>query len=287
MKNIEIIDDVVTTEATRKNVKLILPVLIDWAMKGFKSKTYGELIHAIGKTQYTGIGYALYAVQNVINELSERTGVEIPTLNCLCKNSKTKLPSEGFDYVSPHYNDLDEEGKLIFVEGLDSKACSFEHWKWVLKELGLTAFRAFTGEELNFVEEMKNHASGGEGEEHRLLKEYIYQHPESIGYKEVQLADMEHILPSGDRLDVYLELDDGTHVAIEVKPRTAPEADIIRGSFQCLKYDTILKAIRKLENANYNIETILVTPQIFGDLSKRVADELGVFYIDAFNFPVE
>ena len=125
------------------------------------------------------------------------------------------LPSEGFEFVSPKYNSLDDNGKRVFVEGLDSKAINYPHWDWVLKELNLEEAVPFTEEQL---EAIKNpHCSyGGEGEEHKGLKEYICQHPECLDYKDVTFAETEHILPSGDRLDVYFELSDGTHVAIEL-----------------------------------------------------------------------
>lgn len=95
----------------------MIPVMVHWAKTGHNEHSYGDLIHAIGKTQFSGIGHALYAVQKVLNALSEQTGQEIPTLNSLCKNAKTMLPSEGFEFVSPKYNELDDNGKRKFVTG--------------------------------------------------------------------------------------------------------------------------------------------------------------------------
>lgn len=42
-----IIDKTISTEATRRNVKLMLPVLVYWAKTGQKEHTYGDLISAI------------------------------------------------------------------------------------------------------------------------------------------------------------------------------------------------------------------------------------------------
>ena len=147
-----IIDDVISTEATRQNVRLMLPVLIHWAKSGHNAHTYGDLIHAIGKSKFSGIGHALYAVQEVLNALSSKSGnKDIPTLNSLCKNAKTMLPSEGFEFVSPKYNKLDEVGKRVFVEGLDSKACNYPHWDWVLDQLELKEATPFTVEQLEAI----------------------------------------------------------------------------------------------------------------------------------------
>lgn len=281
-KEMSIIDNIISTEATRQNVRLMLPVLVHWAKTGHNEYTYGDLIHAIGKPKFSGIGHALYAVQKVLDALSEETGREIPTLNSLCKNSKTMLPSEGFEFVSPKYNDLDEDGKSVFVEGLDSKAFNFSHWDWVLDQLGLKEAAPFTEEQLEVIKNPYCGYGGGEGEEHKALKEYICQHPDCLGYKDVVESKTEHILPSGDRLDVYFELSDGTHVAIEIKPSISPDQDIIRGIFQCVKYYAVMDALRTIECADYEIKVALVSACALSLQNKILAEELKVKYLDCF-----
>lgn len=273
-----IIDKTISTEATRRNVKLMLPVLVYWAKTGQKEHTYGDLISAIGKERFSGIGHALYAVQSVLNALAEQEDCDIPTLNSLCKNAKTNLPSEGFEFIEPKYNELGD-GKRIFVEGLDSKAINYTRWNWVLRMLELDEYKPFSEEEL---ESIKNpHLDyGGEGKEHKELKEYICQHPECLGYKEVAYSSTEHVLPSGDRLDVYLELSDGTHVCIEVKPSISPEQEINRGIFQCVKYYAVMEAQRTIEGADYAIEVLLVTTGKFSKLNITLANELCIDYVD-------
>ena len=277
-----IIDDAISTEATRKNVRLMIPVMIHWAKTGHNEHTYGDLAHAIGKSKFSGIGHALYFVQQVLDNLSTKSSREIPTLNSLCKNAKTMLPSEGFEFVSPQYNDLDENGKCVFVKGLDSNAMNFPHWDWVLKELELKEAVPFTEEQLEAIKNPRC-IYGGEGEEHKILKEYICQHPESINYKDVDFAETEHILPSGDRLDVYFELSDGTHVALEVKPSISPDQDIARGVFQCVKYYAVMDALRNIECKDYEIKVLLVTAGNFSSQNKELAEELDVEYVENFN----
>lgn len=278
-----IIDDAISTEATRKNVRLMLPVMIHWAKTGHNEHTYGDLAHAIGKSKFSGIGHALYFVQQVLDNLSTKSGRKIPTLNSICKNAKTMLPSEGFEFVCPQYNDLDENGKRVFVEGLDSNAINFPHWDWVLKELDLKEAVQFTEEQLEAIKN-PHCINGGEGEEHKALKEYICHHPESINYKDVDFAETEHILPSGDRLDVYFELSDGTHVAIEVKPSISSDQDIARGVFQCVKYYAVMDALRNIECKDYEIEVLLVTAGNFSSQNKVLAEELDVEYVEGFKY---
>lgn len=272
-----IIDKVIHTEATRKNVRLMLPVLVHWAKTGQNEHTYGDLAHAIGKSKFTGIGYALYAVQEVLNTLSVESGREdIPTLNSLCKNAKTMLPSEGFEFVSPKYNELDENGKSVFVEGLDSQALNYPHWDWVLDQLGLQPSKIITEQEL---EAISVHVGGGEGKEHKAIKEFVYKHPESLGVTGVTRKETEHPLPSGDRLDVYFETSDCRY-AIEVKPSTSPDDDITRGIFQCVKYKAVMEAIRKIGYDKYAVKTLLVTASGLSERNKKLAEALNVPYTE-------
>lgn len=213
--------------------------------------------------------------------MASRSGDEIPTLNSLCKNAKTMLPSEGFDYVSEKYNELDDKAKRIFIDGLDSQAINYQRWNWVLNELKLQEIRPFTKEDIEKIKS-PNCMGGGEGREHKELKEYIFQNPESVGLKNVVLKEVEHELPSGDRLDIYFELSDGTHIAVEVKPSISPDSDISRGIFQCVKYYAVMNALKIIECAKYNVITLLVTSHKFTSQLKMLADELDVEYIDNF-----
>lgn len=275
-----IIDETITTERTRRNVRLMIPVMVHWAKLGQKDHTYGDLIYAIGKTPpFSGIAHALGAVQDVLDALSDRTGRDIPTLNSFCKNAQSMLPSDGFAYVSPKYNDLDENGKRKFVTGLDCEAINYPFWDWVLKELELKEAIPFTEEQIKTI---KNSGVefGGESKEHKSLKEYICQHPEVLDYSDVVFAETEHILPSGDRLDVYFKLSDGTHVAIEVKPSIAPDQDVARGVFQCVKYFAVMDALRTIECRNYEIEVLLVSAKKLSSTNSALAKELGVEVVD-------
>ena len=279
----DIIDKVISTEATRRNVRLMLPIMIHWAKTGQKEHTYDDLIHAIGKQRFSGIGHALGGVQEVIDELNRKTNLAIPPLNSLCKKAETKVPAEGFECVRSKYNSLKDNEKRDLVEGLDSKAINFPYWDRVLKELNLKEAAPFTEEQLKVIKN-PHCGRGGEGEEHKALKKYICQHPECLNYKDVVFAETEHPLPSGDSLDVYFELSDGKHVAIEVKPSIAPDQDICRGVFQCVKYNAVMDALRKIECKGYEIEVLLVTAGKFSSQNKALAEELDVEYVEGFKY---
>lgn len=125
----------------------------------------------------------------------------------------------------------------------------------------------------------KNTRHSFEGEKHKALKEYIYNHPEAIGIKKVAYRYMEYTLLSGDRLDVFLKLKDGTQIAVEVKSEISDDADILRGIYQCVKYDAVSKAERCVHCAkvdNYPVREILVLE------GKIPAERLMLLYYSTF-----
>jgi hypothetical protein len=177
--------------------------------------------------------------------------------------------------VYKEYDKMPVEAKRIFVEGVNQKAVKYEHWDWVLNALGLQPATGLTADEWKILSKPV-HGSGGEGKEHKELKEYIKANPHKLGIHHVTHSETEHVLPSGDRLDVYFELKNGTHIAVEVKPSTAPEQDVARGIFQCVKYEATMKAIRQLENESYAIQTYLVVAADITPTNQKIADELKV-----------
>lgn len=271
-----LINSVIPSEVTRKNVRAMIPVLVYWAKKGQTEHTYGDLAIAIDNPKYHRLGKPLAWLQNVIDALSESSSRTIPTLNSLVRNKKKGIPSDGFSFVSKKYTKLDESGKRIFVDGLNSRACAYKHWDWVLSKLGLLPYEPFTEKELDGIKILTGKFRGGEGKEHKELKEYICTHPEAIDLKKVVKAETEHLLPSGDKLDVYFELVDGTHVAVEVKPSTSDDSDITRGIFQCVKYKAIMDALQLVTHTDYAIKIIYLTVRPLSSVHYRLTTALSI-----------
>ena len=85
---------------------------------------------------------------------------------------------------------------------------------------------------------------GGEGEEHRRLKEWVERHPEIVNAEyHGRPTHTEFHLKSGDWVDVAIFLPYGTIVAVEVKSRVSNEADLERGVYQCIKYRAVIEAM--------------------------------------------
>lgn len=280
---INVIESVIRTNRSRELVSQIIPILISWAKLRLTNKTYGDLLSALGYTSYSGIGRQLGNVETVLRKLRESTGaVDIPTLNALVKKPKLDRPADGFEFVYPNYKKLSVPEKKIFIAGINEKACAYTKWNWVLKELGLKEAIPLSEYQLNTIKNVQFNNGGGEGAEHKNLREYIFEHPERINSYNIVFKETEYILPSGDRLDVYFEFEDRKHVAIEVKPSTSPEPDIIRGIFQCVKYQAVMEALKRIECQDYGIEVILLVAKNLSFQEKTLAEELGISYIENF-----
>lgn len=120
---------------------------------------------------------------------------------------------------------------------------------------------------------------GGEGEHHLQLKEFIYNNPQFIGIRDYVKKEMEHIILSGDRLDVWFKMADGSEIAIEVKSKISSDADILRGLYQCVKYKAILNAENLAHNESHNNKTYLV---LGGNLSASNKEIQKIFDITTF-----
>lgn len=257
-----------------------IPVLIRWAQATWdQPHYYSQLKIAIGHKS-NRLGGVMGRVHDIINELSKNAGEEIPTLNGLVQDKSTGLPNEGFKYVIDDYKkELPNDLKRYKVSDCNEKAHQYD-WSWVLKELRLKPAKVISEEKLSKLK-VSAYGNGGEGKEHKTLKEYIHKHPESIGIKGIKFSETEHDLLSGDKLDVFLDCK-SIHYAIEVKPKTSPEGDIIRGVYQCVKYKAVMDAMRVADNGNYENKTLLVLGGEMPDSARQMANDLNVKYIENF-----
>lgn len=260
--NPNLINEVVKTEKMRILVKKAIPLMIHWAKIGKTNNSYGDLIHHFGYSRYMGIGKVLGNIHNVFVELETVLGMDrnsLPTLNGLLKDPKTGLPSDGFDYVIEEYSLMSTESQKTFAEKCDKEAISFKNWDYILSVLGLK--EEVSTEDENKIRSGGNFGNCGEGEAHRTLKNFIASHPEIVGATEQ--GNTEEILLSGDRLDVWFPI---SKIAVEVKPMSSPDDDILRGLYQCVKYKAVLDAMDSVHGKVTDAKVILI---IEGHLSSN------------------
>lgn len=258
----------------------MIPILVRWAQGAWdKPHYYSDLTAAVGhKTNQ--IGRVMGTIQDIIDDLQKQSGKKIPTLNSLVFSKSSDLPSDGFDYVIKNYSKLSSDSKKGEVRKLNLLAHEYD-WVWVLEALGLQPAKIFSSDDLSKMKS-SNHGFGGEGKEHKAIKEYICSHPESIGLNKVILAKTEYDLLSGDRLDVYFESKGNKHIAVEVKPSSSPEYDITRGIFQCVKYQAVMDAARVADYGNYNNNVVLVIAGAMSEKNRQLANDLAIHVIENF-----
>lgn len=275
-----LIQEVCKTEKTINNVSKMIPVLIRWAQSG-QANTYGDLAREIGNPNLRqGMGSQLGYLDDVMRKLEEVSGLTIPTLNALVQN-KQGVPSHGFSYVYEGYDELSIKVQKDLAREQNNKAFQYKDWNLVLELLGLKPSIAVPEKEEKKIR-TGSFSHGGEGVKHKALKEYVCAHPEAVGLRNIALSETEHVLLSGDRLDVYFEQKDGTFIAVEVKSIISDDADILRGIYQCVKYQAVLDAESRTHSRPAKNKTLLV---IEGELSQenyQVKDSLGIEVFESF-----
>ena len=275
-----LITSICNTERTAELVTQSIPILVRWAKNGVTTNTYGNLIKELGMVRFSGIGYTLGCIEDVISALRKEIGEHIPTLNALV-HGKDGLPSYGFSYVYADYDSYPLEVKKALVNAENAKTIEYEHWDTVLQLLCLKPSVINSQKDEDAIRSGK-HFGGGEGPQHKALKEHICAHPESIGIHNVAKSDMEFILLSGDILDVYFEQKDGTRIAVEVKSKISSDDDILRGIYQCVKYKAVLDAENKIHGVFGNALSLLVIEGTLSESNQQVKDTLGIMVIENF-----
>lgn len=256
----------------------MIPVLIYWATVSKSPHTYSELSKEVGH-HTDQIGRVLGLIDDVFRALKKARPEfkDIPTLNCLVISKTSKLPSNGFNYVSHDYSSLTDEQKNDQMKRLNSEAYYYDKWNDVLNALELTPYNG--SDNKVYETSLRKGAfskQGSEGAKHKALKNYIYNHPECIGIKNVKYKEMEYILLSGDRLDVYFQLKDETQIAVEVKSSISDNADILRGVYQCVKYEAILNAEQSVKGVHCQVKSLLV---LEGKMPTSIASDAVALHV--------
>lgn len=103
----------------------------------------------------------------------------------------------------------------------------------------------------------RKYGLGGEGREHKKLKEWLSEHPEKLGLTNVTNVAIEHTFPSGDSADLVFTHKAGRYTVVEVET-TNP----LPGAHQAIKYRVLLCAEKGLDLDAREVRAILVAWQI-------------------------
>jgi hypothetical protein len=121
------------------------------------------------------------------------------------------------------------------------------------------------------IEEIRKYGPGGEGPDHKELKNWIWGHPELLGLTDVSCRHVEYRFESGDRADLVFEHTSGAFTVVEVET-IMPSP----GAHQAIKYRALLCAQKGLPLDSKKVSSILVAWAI----PSQVADFCRTYGID-------
>lgn len=99
----------------------------------------------------------------------------------------------------------------------------------------------------------RKYGSGGEGKEHKMLKERVVNDPEVIGLTNWKEKEVEHSFISGDSADIWFRIDHDRYVVVEI------ETDFpLPGCYQALKYRVLQCAEIGTGINSSNVQAVLV-----------------------------
>ena len=259
----------------QKRARAALPLLVRQA-KAQQTIFYEHLAQEMGMPNERNLNYVLGSVGQTLLELGAKQGSAIPPIQCLVINQADGLPGEGVGFFidKNHYRALSKRQKRVLVEAQLQKVFTYPHWDEVLGALQMAPVASDLS---RLVRQATTSGVGeGESEHHRLLKKYVAGHPKTIGLSERIAAGVnEYVLPSGDKLDVLFR-EGKQWVAVEVKSHISTDGDLVRGFFQCVKYQAVLEAFLLSTQRSPNVRTMLVTTRALTPDLVSLRNVLGI-----------
>ena len=229
---------------------------------------YGELAHEMGIRNPRTLNYPLGSIGGALLDLGKQWGRQVPPIQALVINRSSGCPGEGFAFFAPDakkFEGATRRERRLIVDKMLQDVFTFPDWDQVLDTFGLPP-ASVVG--LPSADEISAHGGGGEGAEHKRLKEAVSVNPQWFGLpKSLSPGKVEASLHSGDSLDV-LFFDSNRRLAVEVKGASAPAREVIRGLFQCVKYEAVLDAEARVAGSRADCEAVLALGGSFpGDLT--------------------
>jgi hypothetical protein len=269
----------------QKRARAALPLLVRQAYAGSPLR-YGELAAELGMPNPRNLNYVLGSIGQAIKNLSELWRQDVPPIQAIVINKNTGLPGEGVGWFitgkegpwgsALDFRTLPKAKQRRLVEAALQEVFAYPRWFDVLEALGLEAVRT---DYQDIVSNASSFRTGPETEEHRRLKEYVARTPQLVGLPRRLIGETEYALPSRDTVDVLFGEQDDWVVA-EVKSKLSPEADIVRGLFQCIKYRAVIEAYQASRALPQGARSVLVLQGVLPDRLVPLKNILGVEVVD-------
>jgi hypothetical protein len=274
MQTAQIATDIHGAGLYHKRAREALPLLVRQA-EADQPIHYGSLAVELGMPNARNLNYPLGSIGTTLQQLSALWGETIPPLQCVVVNKNTGLPGEGIGWFivkAEDFGRLPLNRRRDIVRAELTKVFAYPRWREVLRALELPPPAAPVSPDLLA---RATGLGGGEGDQHRALKDWVARHPEVLGLARTAAGVTERPLPSGDSLDVSFERAD-EWVAAEVKSRISSEADMLRGLFQCIKYRAVMEAVQVAAGRPRAARAVLVLETVLPPSLHAVRNALAV-----------
>lgn len=283
-----------TDDITRYAMPIVL-----WCAKNGKTISYSGIEkEIIARGQKIAVqevkqkyGHPAGKIGDIIFQLGEEIDEDIPPVNAIIVSKATGLPSKGVD---PYLKKFIKKrpGKRLAKINRDEitkevmqAVHDYPHWKQVAEKLGYknlppvsTVSTQDDTKPIKTPEPKPIKGGGGESKEHKKLKEKVALSPELfVEFGTFDEGVQEYFLRSGDEVDVVFTNDEML-LGVEVKAKNAPEAELVRGIYQCVKYRATLRAMQLADGALPNAQTVLATATPLAGETKRLAKRLKVHW---------
>ena len=259
----------------QQRARTALPILVRQA-KAHQTLFYSELAHEMGIPNPRTLNYPLGSIGRALLDLGRRWDRRVPPIQALVINKSSGCPGEGFSSFAPDEKDFKlapRRQRRLIVDSMLREVFTFADWDRVLDTFALP--RALVAE-LPPADEVSARGGRGEGPEHQRLKELVSVNPQWIGLpNRLSPGEIEASLRSGDSLDVFFS-DSNRRIAVEVKGASAPLGEVIRGLFQCVKYEAVLDAEARVTGSPADCEAVLALGGLFPRELTPLRHTLGV-----------
>jgi len=251
------LEDISGDKLYQQRAREALPILVRQALVSQKI-TYSDLADELKMPNPRNLNYVLGLIGNTLLKLSEEWKEEVPPIQSIVINKNTEMPGEGVNWFIKNRKQYEEstptEKKQLLLEML-SNVFHYNKWLNVLECLKLKPNNDTTIIFKKIISKNVGYGSG-EGEKHKQFKLLISENPNLIGLKGFTKGNIEHIFPSLDSIDVYFQ-NNTTIVGVEVKSETSNTNDVLRGLFQCKKYEALIEAENCVNGIRKEIKVLL------------------------------
>lgn len=253
----------------------VLPILVRQAMVAEKMY-YGHLAEEIGIPNPRNLNYPLGSIGNALIDLGEKWGTSIPPIECIVVNKSSELPGDGIGVLlDSDFKKKNKRQKKIIAKQALSEVFVFDRWHEVLKAFDLEPFLVnITIKDIS--KKAGTYGGGGESESHKKLKHLIENNPKLVKVpQKIYQSETEYRFPSGDEIDISIELP-RQWVGVEVKSEISADEDVLRGLYQCVKYQALMEAHLSVVNQNKDVRVVLALGAEFPAELIPVRNILGI-----------